>query len=173
MGFDDPRPIANSEPNQYYGQTKKGIFLEMSDFPERVFTPWGRVELVKQISHQSDYRASLAASQLFFARVQASIQEFHGTSRQYNEVLAPITRSTNLKTAMQEIAKKDLDSYIGTSKLLVAIKCGHNAIYRVNQVDSQKVPEAQMYDYTKKKRAPDEIELVWKLMEERYKKEQK
>lgn len=171
MGFDDPRPIADSEPNQYYGQTKKGIFLVMSDFPEQVFTPWGRVDLVKKISHRSDYTGSLAASQLFFTRVQASIHEFMGTSREYNVVLAPITRSTDLKTALEDIAKKDLASYIGTSKLLIAIKCGHNTIYRVNQIDAQKVPEAQMYDYTKQYRNPEEVEHVWKLMEARYKKE--
>lgn len=171
MGFADERPIAQYEPNEHIGQTEKGIFIEMGDFPERALTPFGRVDIVEQTSHRSDYVASLAASQLFFKRVKASITEFYGLSRKFKEVLKPITHSTDFETATKEIPKGDLDSYIGTSSLLVRTKCGNDVVYRVTQVDSHKIPDAQMYDYTKKKRDPEVIAKLWKLMEERYEKE--
>lgn len=172
MGFADPREISDYEPNEHIAQIDKGLILEMDSFPETMQSPWGRIHIVQQVSHPSDYRASLAASQLFFKRVTASIAGFAGFSRKYNLVAEPITRDTDSEKAIQPILKEKLETYIGTAALLTPDKCSHHVLYRINQVDSYKICEAQLYDYTKRARDPEEVELVWNLMEARYKKEQ-
>lgn len=171
MGFGDDREICEDAPNEYIAQIDKDLILEMDSFPETMQSPWGRIPIVKQVSHPSDYLGSLAASQLFFNRVNASIVGFAGFSRKYNLVAEPITRDTDSERAIQPILKEHLETYIGTAALLTPHKCSHHVLYRINQVDSHQISESQRFDYTKKARDPEEVELVWKLMEARYKKE--
>lgn len=171
MGFADDREISKDEPNEHIAQISKGLILEMDSFPETMQSPWGRIPILEQGCHPSDFCASLAASQLFFKRVSASIVGFAGFSKKYNLVAESITRASNFETAIKPISKEQLETYIGTAALLTPHKCGHHVLYRINQVDSFKIPESQIHDYTKRARNPEEVELVWKLMEARYKKE--
>ncbi len=174
MGFHDKCEISQSKPNVHVGQTRRSLLLEMGDFPETIQTPWGKVPIVEIGSHNADFCASWAASQLFFKRVEATVAGFSGFSRKYREVLEPITRATELESALKPIPKALLEHhYIGTDVLLVSAKCGNLVLYRVSQADSNKVPESALYDYTKHERPDEEIAIVWKLMEKRYEKERK
>lgn len=180
LGFADRNEVSQSIPNKHYGQTRRGLLLVVDDVPISILSPWGEIPILQQKRYSSETERinTIAASQLFFKRVTATIAGFdRGWSRyhgKYHEVLKPITDITKLESALKRIPKKSLlPDYIGTNAIILGGGQGNIVFYRVMQADLNKVPKSQLYDYTKQERDPEEAVIVWKLMEEQYEKEKK
>jgi len=192
----DNRRVEKSPPSHCH-LTTQGLLLvcQEDSFPKYLYTPWGHIQIMEQRSHCSSFWESIAAAQLFFKRIKASIAAINQApytpkeDMHFSEIIKLIKpidlqriRSITQKNPenrqvckdlekefFKEIATENLRNYIGTNSLLRGHYCEDYAVYRITQVDDMPLPFAEVFASDDEGLPRKTLETTWLEFEKRYK----
>jgi len=169
----DRRKIDYSPPYSSSPQTKQGLLLLADENPNELITPWGKIQILPDVSYASSTSEAIAAFQLFFYRVKASIDAFSMFPNSYAEIVQPIDVKILFASisASRKIPDEEVHSYIGKRALVVSSRCGMLTRYMIEQVDAETVPAVEFYDNVSECRSEETVKTTWKAMQQRHDKE--
>ena len=174
------------EPNPFYKQTKKGLFLRGTN---ELWTPWGKISLTN--GGCGTYWGFLSFKQQLLKKIKTKFVQIakqgYGTkhnpeyyilkSKNFNlkqlvKKQYPVNSDSESEKDMNEVfikvSEDKLNDMKGNGVLVTSDVAGYDSIYSIHAVENQKLPTPELLeesDYRQYK----EVKKAWKAMETRYK----
>jgi len=173
--------------NPFYCQTKQGFFISTDMTPDKLYTPWGYVELFgggcgKGWAFDVFNQAFLKRFKTSFAYVTKSSLDrdrvkFYALKQQEGsqEVidLKALLVSGNYESyenIYRELSEEEIKAQQGKEIIIRSNYCGCESVYKLHEVNGHQLPEPEMLPW-KKYRSYKVTNMIWDILQDRYNQE--
>ena len=153
--------------------------LVQQESPLFLSTPLGMVEFFnypKQPTIVSNHMGHIAASQRIFQHINAQLIDVSNSNNSdypigYKDVIGDVNPTSRYQDeqTFKSIASHEIHRYFNSNNLLVNVERYYCTRYTITHVDGQSTPDLKKIPI----RPVEQRAVVWKLMQDQYKKENK